>query len=193
MGSNRQDGKPLDAGGARDASAVLLEPRALAAGMTWIPEPVHELLNAALVAELTVIGARGQPVTHPLIPLWDGETIRMTSSVLFSRKLEHIKRNNRVSVSVSDPVGSGGLVTACSIQGDARIVEDDPHLTWERVLPLWRAKEPAIDSYLSKRFALPLFFERAIIEVRPRRIFWWPDGDTLRPPLIAAPDGESDG
>jgi general stress protein 26 len=160
---------------------------------TWIPEPVHELLAVALVAELTVVGARGQPVTHPLIPLWDGETIRMTSSVLFSKKLEHIKRNPHVSVSISDPVACGGLQAACSIQGNARIVEDDLHETWERVLPLWRAKEPAIDSYRSKRFALPLFFERAIIEIEPRRVLWWPDGDTRREPLLASPDDDSDG
>jgi hypothetical protein len=29
-------------------------------------------------------------VTHPLIPLSDGELVYLTSSVLFSRKLEHI-------------------------------------------------------------------------------------------------------
>ena len=62
------------------------------------------------------------------------------------------------------------MVARCSIQGDARIIEDDPHETWEQVLPLWRAKEPAIDLFLGKRFALPLFFERSIIEVTPRRV-----------------------
>ena len=44
-------------------------------------------------------------------------------------------------------------------------------------MPLWRAKEPAIDLFLGKRFALPLFFERSLIEVTPRRVFWWDDGD----------------
>ena len=37
------------------------------------------------------------------------------------------------------------------------------------MLPLWRAKEPAIDFFLGKRFALPLFFERSLIEITPRR------------------------
>ena len=59
--------------------------------MATIPEPVAELLERALVGELTVVDDTGRPVTYPLIPLWDGERIYLTSSTLFSRKLEHIR------------------------------------------------------------------------------------------------------
>ena len=72
--------------------------------MGMLPKPIEELLDAALVGELTVIDERGRPITHPLIPLYDGERIYLTSSVLFSRKLEHIKANPKVSLSISDPV-----------------------------------------------------------------------------------------
>jgi general stress protein 26 len=153
--------------------------------MSWIPAPVDDLLRVALVSELTVVGSKGEPITHPLIPLWDGERIYLTSSVLFSKKLEHIKRNGKVSVAITDPTACGGNTSRCSIQGDARIIEDDPHETWTQVLPLWRAKEPAIDFFLSKRFALPLFFERAIIEVTPRRVLWWATGDPADAPRVA--------
>lgn len=153
--------------------------------MSWMPEEVKELLRTALVGEFTVIGKHGEPVTHPLLPLWDGERIYMTSSVSFSRKLDHIKRDPRVSLSISDRVASRGLETRATVQGTARVIEDDPHTTWEQVLPLWRAKEPAIDFFLSKRFALPLFFERSIIEVTPVRVYWWPDGDTTKAPRVA--------
>jgi general stress protein 26 len=153
--------------------------------MSWLPDEVTALLAKALVCELTVVGKRGEPVTHPLLPLWDGERIYMTSSVSFSRKLDHIKRDPRVSLAITDPVAAGGLTTRCTIQGEARIIEDDPHETWEQVLPLWRAKEPAIDFFLSKRFALPLFFERSIIEVTPARALWWPDGDIAKAPRTA--------
>lgn len=155
--------------------------------MSWIPPPVDELLREALVGELTVIGARGQPVTHPLIPLWHDDRIYMTSSVLFSKKLEHIKRNDKVSVAITDPVACRGLTTRCTIQGDARVIEDDPHETWTQVLPLWRAKEPSIDFLLSKRIALPLFFERSLIEITPRRLSWWEDGDVQAAPQEAVP------
>jgi general stress protein 26 len=153
--------------------------------MGAIPPVVDDLLKQALVCEFAVVNARGEPVVHPLIPLWDGKHIYMTSSVLFSKKLEHIKRDKRVSLSVTDPIATGGTKARCVIQGDARIIEDDPHETWEAVLPLWRAKEPAIDSFLGKRFALPLFFERALIEVTPKRVSWWEDGDPAQPPQTA--------
>jgi len=154
--------------------------------MDWLPAEIKELLEHALVCEFTVVGKRGEPVTHPLLPLWDGERVYMTSSVSFSRKLDHIKRDRRVSLAITDPVAAGGLAARCTLQGDARIIEDDPHETWEQVLPLWRAKEPAIDFFLGKRFALPLFFERSIIEVTPTRALWWPDGDVRRAPRVAS-------
>ncbi len=152
--------------------------------MATIPIPAAELLAKALVAELTVIDPTGRPVTYPLIPLWDGERIYMTSSTLFSRKLEHIGRNGKVSVSVSDPVSVEGRPDRVTIQGDARVIADDPHGGWERLLPIWSAKEPAIVSFLKARVALPLFFERALIEIVPRRVLYWGDGDTTIAPQV---------
>jgi general stress protein 26 len=154
--------------------------------MGVLPEPIEELLNSALVGELTVVDDQGRLVTHPLIPLYDGERIYMTSSVLFSRKLEHIKRNPKVSVSISDPSAVDvARFRRATIQGDATVDDTDLHSGWEKkVLPLWRVKEPAIDFFMGKRVALPLFFERGIIEVRPRRAFLWEDGDTGRPPRV---------
>lgn len=161
--------------------------------MGWLPPQVVELLDAALVADLTVVDRHGRPVTHPLIPFYDGERILMTSSALFSKKVEHIKRDPRVAVAIVDPDALTRPVPGrCTIQGTARVVEDDPHRTWERVLPLWRAKEPVIDRFLRQRFALPLFFERSIIEVTPSRCLWWPEGDTSGEPLEArAPEQQA--
>src|SRR5438270_6364701 len=151
--------------------------------MGVLPEAIEELLETALVGELTVIDDRGRPVTHPLIPLYDGERIYMTSSVLFSRKLEHIKANPKVSVSISDPTAvTVGRFRRATIQGDATVDDTDLHAGWERVLPIWRKKEPAIDFFLGKRVALPLFFERGVIEVRPLQGWFWPDGDTSHAP-----------
>jgi general stress protein 26 len=157
--------------------------------MAALPEPVEELLEAALVAELTVVREDGRPVTYPLIPLYDGERIYMTSSVLFSRKLEHIRDDPRVAVSITDPVAVGGLTNRVTIQGDARVIEDDPHGGWERLLPIWERKEPAIVAFLKQRVALPLFFERALIEVTPRRAFFWPNGLTGAAPRISSAEG----
>jgi general stress protein 26 len=153
--------------------------------MGLLPEPVEALLETALVSELTVIDPSGRPVTHPLIPLYDGEVIYLTSSILFSKKLEHIKANPKVSLSISDPAAvKVDRFARATIQGDATVDDSDLHSGWERVLPLWRKKEPAIDVFLGKRVALPLFFERAVIEVRPLKAFLWEDGRTDRAPQV---------
>ena len=64
------------------------------------------------------------------------------------------------------------------------MIEDDPHGGWERLLPIWEAKEPAIVAFLKERIALPLFFERALIEITPRRVLYWPDGKAGGAPLM---------
>ena len=151
--------------------------------MAMMPESIARLLDAALVGELTVVDGRGRPVTYPLIPLWDGERIYLTSSTLFSRKLEHIKMNPKVSLSITDPVAVGGATDRATIQGDARIIEDDPHGGWERLLPIWERKEPSIVYFLKARVALPLFFERSLIEITPRRALYWPAGNATTAPL----------
>jgi general stress protein 26 len=152
--------------------------------MGWLPDPVERLLNVALVGELTVVGHNRRPVTHPLIPLYHGGKIYLHSSTLFSKKLEHIKRDPRVSLAITDPVATRGNPDRATIQGTARLIEDDPHSDWEQlILRLWRQKEPSIDDFLKARVALPLFFERAVIEVTPERSLHWAGGLTDRAPV----------
>src|SRR5829696_10080833 len=100
--------------------------------MATLPDPVEQLLEAALVGELTVVNRSGRPITYPLIPLYDGTRIYLTSSVLFSRKLDHLRANPKASLSITDPVAVGGRADRATIQGDARVIEDDPHGGWER-------------------------------------------------------------
>ena len=161
--------------------------------MGWLPAPVERMLEVALVGEFTVIGRDGRPITHPLIPLYDGEHIYLHSSTLFSKKLEHIKRDPHVALSLSDPVALKGVPGRATIQGLARIIEDDPHSQWEKlILDLWRRKEPVIDAFLKERIALPLFFERAVIEVTPDRCLLWETGDTSdEPHTFTAPRQEA--
>jgi len=159
--------------------------------MAAMPDPVARLLDAALVGELTAVDRRGRPVTYPLIPLWDGEKVYLTSSALFSRKLDHIRANPRVSLSITDPVAVGGATDRATIQGNARIIEEDPHAGWERLLPIWEQKEPSIVLFLKARVALPLFFERALIEITPRQALYWAAGDTAKAPVATALDEEA--
>ena len=154
--------------------------------MGALPDAVEKVLNEALVCEFTVVSRDGRPITHPMIPLYDDGDIYLHSSILFSKKLEHLRANPKVSLSISDLGATHGepLPFRVTIQGDATVHDEDPHRTWERILPLWIAKEPIVEKFYKMRVALPLFWERALIEVTPRRILVWAGGRTDRPPQV---------
>jgi general stress protein 26 len=154
--------------------------------MGAFPENVERILDAALVGELTVISAAGRPITHPMIPLYEGDKLYFHSSILFSKKLAHVRENPRVSVSITDLTATHGdaMPDRLTIQGDAVLYEGDVHEEWRRILPLWIAKEPIVRMFYAKRVALPLFWERVIIEVTPRRALLWTGGRTDLPPQV---------
>ncbi|MEN3048507.1 MAG: pyridoxamine 5'-phosphate oxidase family protein [Candidatus Caldarchaeales archaeon] len=159
-----------------------------------LPPEVEEVLENALVALLTTVNERSEPVTHPMLPLYERGSgkIYFTSSVLFSRKLEHIKGNPKVSVhfSVEDFMRTG-KVRAVTVKGRARIDESNLSEGWMRLLPLWRRKEPYIDAYLKQRFAFPLFWERAVIEVIPEEVIVWKGDPMSTRPEVHRVGGES--
>jgi nitroimidazol reductase NimA-like FMN-containing flavoprotein (pyridoxamine 5'-phosphate oxidase superfamily) len=150
------------------------------------PDRVERILDAALVGELTVVSRRGRPISHPMIPLYDGEKLYVHSSILFSKKLAHVRANPKVSLSVSDVLATHGdpLADRVTVQGDAALHEADVHEEWQRILPLWIKKEPVVEMFYAKRVALPLFWERVIVEITPRRALLWEGGRTDRPPQV---------
>ncbi|MCA1842221.1 MAG: pyridoxamine 5'-phosphate oxidase family protein [Actinobacteria bacterium] len=154
--------------------------------MSAFPDRIERILNEALVGELTVISSTGRPVSHPMIPLYDGEKLYFHSSILFSKKLAHVRANPKVSVSISDTGATHGepFADRLTVQGDAELHEGDVHQEWQRILPLWTAKEPVVEMFYAKRVALPLFWERVIIEVTPRRALLWEGGRTDQAPQI---------
>lgn len=154
--------------------------------MGVLPPSVEEILDAALVCEFTVVSRSGLPVSHPMIPLYDGEKLYLHSSILFSKKLAHVRENPRVAIAVTDLGATHGepMQHRVTVQGDAELHEGDIHEDWQRILPLWTKKEPIVEMFYAKRVALPLFWERVIIEVTPRRALLWEDGRTDVPPRI---------
>ena len=152
-----------------------------------LPYSISEVFENALVCEFTVVSLSGRPVTHPLLPLYDSQEGRLyvTSSVLFSKKLDHIKRNPKVAALFSNKAGLRvSPYRIILVKGVAKVGEEDIHHGWERLLPLWRKKEPYIDTYVKMRYALPLFWERSVVEIAPTKIYAWPNGDADNPPTV---------
>jgi general stress protein 26 len=148
------------------------------------PYPVSRLIDSALVGELTVVDAEGRPITYPMVPLLWGERIFLTSSALDCAKLAHIKANPRVSFSVTNVDATGTAAGRVTIQCDARVADDDLHSGWERLFPGWARKDPSARGLRKVRLAFPLLLERALIELTPRRTWFWPDGRTDKAPQI---------
>ena len=152
--------------------------------MPALPYPVARVIDAALVGELTVIGPDERPITYPMVPLLWGDRIFLTSSVLDSTKIGHIKANPRVSFSISNPDAIGTFTSKVTVQCDARIADEDLHAGWERLLPNWTRKDPTTVGLLRARLGFPLIFERVLIELTPRRTWLWPYGRTDQAPQI---------
>lgn len=150
--------------------------------MPALPYPVARLIDAALVGELTVVGSDGRPIVYPIVPLLWGDRIFMTSSVLDSAKIAHIKANPRVSFSVTNTDAIGTHTGKVTVQCDARVAEDDLDTGWEKLLPNWKRKDPNTLALIKERLAYPLIFERVLIELTPRRTWFWPDGRTDQAP-----------
>ena len=153
--------------------------------MATMPTPVAELLDAALVAELTVVDGHGRPGHLPAHPAV-GRRAGVHDVVDAVQPQARAHRGEPPGVGVDHRSGRASAVgpDRATIQGDARVIAEDPHGGWERLLPIWEAKEPAIVLFLKARVALPLFFERALIEIVPRRVLYWSDGQAGRAPVV---------
>src|SRR6266567_4865539 len=96
------------------------------------PSWVQEVFERYLICEFTSI-ANEKPVTFPLLFFYDNKPAKfaVTSSILFSRKIEHMKKNPKVSLLFSNPEGSGVERHIVLVQGIAKIEDSDLDLAWE--------------------------------------------------------------
>jgi general stress protein 26 len=148
---------------------------------TW----VQDVFDSYLVCEFTTI-KNGKPVTLPLLPFYMRDTGKLvvTSSILFSKKVEHIKDNQKVSMLFSNPEGTKSERHSILVQGIAHADDSNLDHGWEKYLEHWRKKEPYIDAFLAEREKFGWFWKRINIEVEPKKITAWKNGDTTRQPEV---------
>lgn len=151
-----------------------------------VGSPAIEIVEKFRTCELTTMSRDGSPQTWPICPLLlpDGRFLACTSIGLPQKAL-NIRRNPKVSMLFSEPIGSGikdpGAVL---IQGVAtaedRIVADigdDEGL--RRLLERVSARQPAgafMSSWLGRRL-FPFYYLRILIHVTPCRGLYWPTRD----------------
>ena len=142
--------------------------------MIQVPGWVRDVFEHYLTCEFTTV-ADARPVTFPLLYFYDADSgkFTVTSSILFSKKVEHMKKDPKVSLLFSNPEGSGIGKQAILVQGIAHCDDSDLDHGWERFLPYWRKKEPYIDAFLAEREKFGWFWKRIVIQVEPKKIMAW--------------------
>ncbi len=153
--------------------------------MIEVPNWISDVFNQYLICEFTTI-SRGKPITFPLLFFYEPQTgvFTVTSSILFSKKVDHLRRNSKVSLLLSNSTGSGIGRHVILVQGIARFEDSDLDHGWERFLPYWRKKEPYIDGFLSEREKFSWFWKRIVVQVEPTKITAWKDANLEKPPEV---------
>ena len=153
--------------------------------MIRVPCWVRDVFERYLICEFTTV-SDGRPITFPLLYFYEPSNgkFMVTSSILFSKKIEHMKSNPKVSLLFSNPEGSGTSKHVVMVQGTAKCDDSDLDHGWEKLLPYWRKKEPYVDAFLAEREKFGWFWKRIVVEVEPRKISAWKDGNTSRSPEV---------
>ena len=153
--------------------------------MIQTPDWIKEVFERYLICEFTTV-AHEKPITFPMLHFYEPSSgvFTVTSSILFSKKVEHVRRHPKVSLLFSNPEGSGLGKHAVLVQGTATWEDTDLDHGWERFLPHWRKKEPYIDAFLAEREKFGWFWKRIVVQVEARKITAWRDGNMEKIPDV---------
>lgn len=151
------------------------------------PAELLPLFDAAITTEYASLTRRGTPLTYPLNPYIseDGCSLEVTTGLSYPSKAERARRNPKVALLFSDPVGTNmERPPVVLVQGMAAVRDADLQGNTDRYLrrsfkkfPLAYSGTPA---FMLQR--MPWYFARIWIQVTPLRMYWWQAGDLSRPP-----------
>ena len=130
----------------------------------------------------------------------DRATLDVATGLTYPTKAERARRNPKVSLLYSDPVGSGLVQPpVVLVQGLATVRDADLQANTDRYVRLVMAKAPAAFKGQPKFLlrTLDWYFARIWVEVTPTRMWWW-DSETLTsepgqwiaPPATTAPPSD---
>jgi hypothetical protein len=155
-----------------------------------LPPEVRDTFERFLTCELTTVDARRQPITWPVTPYYEsgGPTIDVTTGLGYPKKADDAQAHPSVSLLFSDPTGSGldGAVKVL-VQGTATIDDEDLEANADRYRRESGEKLPATKKMQPPKPLRGLFnwyYARLYIQVRPERVFVWPEGDVTEEPTV---------
>ncbi len=146
------------------------------------PAELLSVLERSITCEFATVSKNGMPVTFPLTPFIgeDGLTIDVSTGLAYPAKAERARRNPKVAVLFSDPVGSGLTnPPVVLVLGMAAVRDADVQANTDRYVKLALTKLPAAykgtPGLMLRRSQW--YFTRIWMLVTPLRILWWPNGN----------------
>jgi len=159
-------------------------------GRVDLPPWVMEVFDTYRTAEVTTLTPGGAPSTFPLSGGWDPELGKFlfTTSVAFAKKVRNARRDPRMALLFSYSVGSPLTAPVILVQGDATVRDDVAANApaFARMAVRWAGLQPSFAMIWNSRawrWWCRYYLVRVFIEVAPRRIRAWRDGDTSQAPL----------
>lgn len=151
---------------------------------------LEELLDvgaAFVTTEYASLTRAGAPVTAPVTPYRSAGTLDVSTGLTYPLKAERARRDPRVTLSFSDPTGSGlADAPVLVVKGLATVRDADLVATSRRYLAASRARFPGayegVPAFVLRRMAW--YWARVWVEVTPVEALWWADGDLGRAPLV---------
>lgn len=151
------------------------------------PGEVMALFERAITTEYATLTAKGAPLTYPVTPYIaeDGRTLDVSTGLTYPSKAERARRNPKVALLYSDPVGTGlSKPPVVLVQGLGAVRDADLQANTDRYLRQSYEKVPGAytgtPAFMLRR--MPWYFVRIWVQVTPLRILWWPEGNLDRQP-----------
>lgn len=148
--------------------------------------------GAFITTEYASLDRGGAPITWPVTPYLgeNGRSVDVTTGLTYPLKAERARRNPKVSLSFSQPLGSRLVDPATFvIHGLATVRDADLRANSARYLAEVAAHLPeafdSIPTVMLRRMAW--YWARIWIEVTPVRVLWWRGGNLDQPPQLWQP------
>lgn len=147
---------------------------------------VLDLGASFVTTEYASLTRSGAPVTVPVTPYRGRASLDVSTGLTYAVKAERARRDPRVTLSFSDPTGSG-LADAPTVvvKGLATVRDADLVATTARYLRESHRRFPgAYDeapAFMLRR--MDWYWTRVWIEVTPVEVTCWPGGDLSAPPV----------
>lgn len=132
-------------------------------------DKIKKMVKKNNIAYLVTKGS--YPRISPEIYFYERGKFIITSSVVFSEKLNNIKINSKVTLLVSDK--GGELV----INGKAKLIDEDLENSWINFRDEWFSMDNFAARLYETRDFLPQFWKRILIVITPERIILNPSTD----------------